>query len=216
MRDQYKNSAKWYDRIIEPLISGLRATGLKMYPVNEDMAILDIGCGTGSFLTCYKKYTSKIFGIDLSPSMIKVARKKLGEKANIILGSATKTEFKAHYFDLITCSLILHELSHLIVAKIVGGYVRENFMKITKKYNVKIFLFMSKGLNRIKSCCFNCGEHPKKQTYRTSKGKGKHYRPARDVSLFQNWIDSRYHHRQQFPKAKSHNPANKTQYDRLN
>lgn len=110
MKDQYKIIANWYDRIIEPLISGLRAIVLKMYPVYEDMTVLDIGCGTGSLLSFYQKYTRKIFGIDLSPSMINIASKKLGAEANLSIGSATNMEFRNDQFDLVTCSLILHEV----------------------------------------------------------------------------------------------------------
>ena len=111
MNDQYKNIAKQYDRIIEPLISSLKVVGLKMYPVNNSMTVFDIGCGTGSLLSLYQKYTAKIFGIDLSPSMIKVAREKLGKETNLNIGNATNLEFDAHQFDLITCSFILHEVS---------------------------------------------------------------------------------------------------------
>jgi ubiquinone/menaquinone biosynthesis C-methylase UbiE len=85
MKDQYKSVAKWYDKIIEPLLSGLKAIGLKMYYVSENTTVLDIGCGTGTLLSLYQKYTSKIFGIDLSSSMIKVARKKLGVETNLII-----------------------------------------------------------------------------------------------------------------------------------
>lgn len=119
IKDQYKVASKLYDKIIEPMISTLKNIGLKMYPVNKNTIVLDIGCGTGSLLSIYQNYTSKIFGIDLSPSMIRIARKKLGQKANIILGSATKTEFKTNYFNLITCSLILHELSESVRIEIL-------------------------------------------------------------------------------------------------
>jgi len=114
MNDKYKNIAKQYDRIIEPLIRGLKVIGLEMYPVNHSMTLLDIGCGTGSLLNLYQKYTSKIFGIDLSPSMIKVARDKLGKEINLNVGNATNLEFGADQFDVITCSFILHEVSHTV------------------------------------------------------------------------------------------------------
>jgi ubiquinone/menaquinone biosynthesis C-methylase UbiE len=119
MKDQYKSVAKWYDKIIEPLLSGLKAIGLKMHHVNENTTVLDIGCGTGTLLSLYQKYTSKIFGIDLSSSMIKVARKKLGMETNLIIGSATKMEFKEHQFDLITCSFILHEVPQIVRMEIL-------------------------------------------------------------------------------------------------
>jgi ubiquinone/menaquinone biosynthesis C-methylase UbiE len=114
MKDQYRNIAKWYDKIFEPLNSGLRNIGLKMYPVNEGMTVLDIGCGTGAHLRLYQKENCSIYGIDLSPAMINVARKTLGEEANISLGSATDMEFGNDQFDLILCSTVLHEMSQKV------------------------------------------------------------------------------------------------------
>ena len=82
-----------------------------MYPVNEGITVLDIGCGTGAHLRLYQKEKCNIFGIDLSAAMIDVARKKLGEEANLSLGSATDMEFGNDQFDLILCSTVLHEMS---------------------------------------------------------------------------------------------------------
>lgn len=134
-----------------------------MYPVNKNTTVLDIGCGTGSFLSMYQNYTDNIFGIDLSPSMIKVARKKLGEKVSLIVGSATKTEFKPHSFDLITCSLILHEVSDVVRIEILTEAKRilqndgriilidyhpgpiEKFEGIYSKLVIRFFEFLAGG-----------------------------------------------------------------------
>ena len=64
MKDQYKNIANWYDRIFEPLNSGLRNIGMKMYPAKTGMDVLDIGCGTGAHLKLYQKENCNIYGID--------------------------------------------------------------------------------------------------------------------------------------------------------
>jgi len=111
MKDQYKNIAKWYDTIFEPLNSGLRDIGLKMFPVEAEMNVLDIGCGTGAHLKLYQKENCNIYGIDLSAAMIEVARAKLGDKATLVFGNATELNFGDVQFDLILCSTVLHELS---------------------------------------------------------------------------------------------------------
>ncbi len=77
MKDQYKNIATLYDRIFEPMNSGLRKIGLKMYPPKTGMDVLDIGSGTGAHLKLYQNEKCNVFGIDLSESMLKVAEKKL-------------------------------------------------------------------------------------------------------------------------------------------
>lgn len=110
MKDQYKNIAKWYDKIFEPMNSGLRNIGLKMAPVKEDMNVLDIGCGTGAHLRLYQKEKCNIYGIDLSQAMINVAEHKLGKEAHLSLGSATDMEYEDNKFDLILCSTVLHEM----------------------------------------------------------------------------------------------------------
>lgn len=110
MKDQYKNIASWYDRIFEPMNSGLRKIGLRMFPVKPDMNVLDIGCGTGAHLSLYQKEKCKIFGIDLSPAMLKVAKNKLGNDAELKLCNAADTGFNDNMFDLILSSTVLHEM----------------------------------------------------------------------------------------------------------
>ncbi|MEN8122283.1 MAG: methyltransferase domain-containing protein [Bacteroidota bacterium] len=110
MKDQYKNIATWYDRIFEPMNIGLREIGMRMYPVKEGMNVLDIGCGTGAHLKLYQKEKCNIFGIDLSPAMLKVARNKLGDEADLKLCDATGTGFENNKFDLILSSTVLHEM----------------------------------------------------------------------------------------------------------
>ena len=114
MEDQYKNIAKWYDKIFEPLNSGLRNIGLKMFPVAAGMNVLDIGCGTGAHLKLYQKENCNIYGVDLSAAMINAARKKLGDQAILFHGSAAALEFENAQFDLILCSTVLHEMSQKI------------------------------------------------------------------------------------------------------
>ncbi len=111
MKDQYKNIAGWYDRIFEPMNSGLRKIGLKMYPVKQGMDILDIGCGTGAHLKLYQDKSCNVFGVDLSPAMLRIAEKKLGENANLQQIDATETGFAENKFDLILSSTVLHEMS---------------------------------------------------------------------------------------------------------
>ena len=114
MKDQYKNIAKWYDKIFEPMNRGLRNIGFKMAPVNKDMNVLDIGCGTGAHLRIYQKENCNIYGIDLSQAMINVASCKLGKDAHLSLGSATNMEFEDNKFDLVLCSTVLHEMSQKV------------------------------------------------------------------------------------------------------
>jgi ubiquinone/menaquinone biosynthesis C-methylase UbiE len=108
--DPYKKVAKLYDRLFEPLNRGLRAIGMKMYPPDEGMSVLDVGCGTGIHLELYKRAGCAVFGIDQSPSMLQVARNRLGESANLYLGDAFNMPYGDKIFDLIVFSTVLHEM----------------------------------------------------------------------------------------------------------
>ena len=124
MKDQYKNIAKWYDNIFEPLNSGLRNIGLNMFPVEAGMNILDIGCGTGAHLKIYQDENCNIYGVDISAAMIEMARVRLGEKAILLLGSATELNFGNVQFDLILCSTVLHEMSQNIREEVLSEVKR--------------------------------------------------------------------------------------------
>ena len=109
--DPYKRIAGIYDRLFEPLNSGLRAIGEKMYPPYEGMTVLDVGCGTGTHLELYQKAGCVVYGIDLSPSMLQVARERLGDRAQLHRGDASKMPYSDRTFDLIIMSTVLHEMS---------------------------------------------------------------------------------------------------------
>jgi len=110
MKDPYKNYASWYDTILEPFNNGLRRIGLKMFPVSNGMNVLDIGCGTGTHLKMYLEKKCNIFGVDVSESMLNVAKKKLGRNATLELCDATNTPFSEDFFDLVYCMTVLHEM----------------------------------------------------------------------------------------------------------
>ena len=110
MTDSYKYFSKFYDSLIEPLNSGLRSIGIKMYPPTSGMKVLDIGCGTGAHLVQYQKVMCKVYGVDTSPSMLKRARLKLGERAELQLIDASALPYPDSQFDIILLSTVLHEL----------------------------------------------------------------------------------------------------------
>ncbi len=110
MKDPYKNFAKWYDTLLEPMNSGLRAIGIKMLPPKPGMKVLDIGCGTGAHLVHYQKVQCQVSGVDTSPSMLERARLKLGEQEDLRLVNASTLPFPDNHFDIILLSTVLHEM----------------------------------------------------------------------------------------------------------
>lgn len=110
MKYPYRFVAKWYDKKFEPLNSGLRVKGLKMFPPEEGMYVLDIGCGIGVHLKLYQKAGCNVFGIDISPSMLKIAKNLLGEKATLNLADAAYVPYPDNTFDLVYTSIVFHEM----------------------------------------------------------------------------------------------------------
>jgi ubiquinone/menaquinone biosynthesis C-methylase UbiE len=113
-KDPYKKIARKYDRYVEPSLALIRQTGIRMYTPIEGMHVLDVGCGTGTNLMLYHEAGCKIFGIDLSPTMVGEAQKKLGDRAEIRLGDASKMPYSDDSFDLVTGIFTLHEMPNQI------------------------------------------------------------------------------------------------------
>lgn len=122
--DPYKKSAKKFDILVEPLISALRQIGMKVYPPKEEMLVLDVGCGTGTNLSLYHKAGCSVFGIDSSPSMLEEAKNKLGDNAELLLGSASEMHFPDKFFDLVISMLALHEMPRKIRPQVMNEMVR--------------------------------------------------------------------------------------------
>ena len=76
---------------------------------NKKDILLDIGCGTGFILDLAHPYFKKLYGIDLSPEMLKYVNLK-NEKIKVLEGSTEKLPFEKNYFDVCTANGFLHHL----------------------------------------------------------------------------------------------------------
>ena len=109
-KDPYRRTARWYDPLFEPLNTDLRQIGIKMLPPIKGMSVLDVGCGTGTYLDLYQQAGCEVFGIDSSPAMLQVARQKLGDRATLELGDASQMPYSEGTFDLVIVTLVFHEM----------------------------------------------------------------------------------------------------------
>jgi ubiquinone/menaquinone biosynthesis C-methylase UbiE len=124
VNDPYHKSARNYDKYVEPFNTIVRQIGLRMYPPQEGMRVLDVGCGTGTNLSLYHPVGCEVFGIDLSPAMVEMARKKLRDKAEIILGDASYMPYEDNFFDLVTTMMTLHEMPDQIRSTVISEMIR--------------------------------------------------------------------------------------------
>jgi ubiquinone/menaquinone biosynthesis C-methylase UbiE len=124
MNDPYRRTARFYDTVVEPPNVVLRRIGLEMCPPWEGMRVLEVGCGTGANLSLYENAGCDVFGIDLSPAMLKVASRKLSERADLRLADAAEMPYADDSFDLVTSFLTLHEMPAATRAAVMAEMVR--------------------------------------------------------------------------------------------
>ena len=106
IKDNFSKCAKYYDRhsAIQNLCALRLIKGIKERDVSN---ILDIGCGTGNYTKLLNKKFSaaQIRGVDISPGMIAVAKKKMPcDKIDFIVADAEEIDFKEK-FDIISSNV---------------------------------------------------------------------------------------------------------------
>jgi ubiquinone/menaquinone biosynthesis C-methylase UbiE len=122
--DAYRAIAPQYDRLFDPLVRGLRVVGLRLFPPREGSAVLDMGCGTGQCLALYRGCRCNLYGLDLSPAMLRVAERRLGADAHLHLGDASAMPFGDSAFDLVIAMLALHEMRPATRSRVIGEMIR--------------------------------------------------------------------------------------------
>jgi SAM-dependent methyltransferase len=90
--------------------------------------VVDLGCGKGENLIPLAERGAKVIGIDLSPDLIQLAKKRIeiaAAAATVRIGSAYETGFESESVDVIFCVALIH---HLEV-----GRVHDEMWRILKK-----------------------------------------------------------------------------------
>jgi len=132
-RQNYDRMSRWYD-----LFAGsekrFTQSGLKLLGVKNSEHVLEIGFGTGQSLVTLVEQVGEaglITGVELSPGMIEVARKRLypfGHKqvkaqersAEIIQGDGTLLPFDNDSFDAVFLSFTLELFSDEEILVVLG------------------------------------------------------------------------------------------------
>jgi demethylmenaquinone methyltransferase/2-methoxy-6-polyprenyl-1,4-benzoquinol methylase len=122
--DPYRNSAAWYDVLVEPFVAGVRRQGVKLCPPEKGLRVLEVGCGTGTNLLPFLGAGCQVFGLDLSPAMIARAKWKLDGRADLRVGDAASMPYAENRFDLIVAMFTLHEMPARIRPLVLREMVR--------------------------------------------------------------------------------------------
>jgi ubiquinone/menaquinone biosynthesis C-methylase UbiE len=112
---------------------------LKDY-TDKDSRCLDVGCGVGLHSKMLReKKNCRVYGMDLSKSMVKSASKNL-DGSFVLLGSATKIPYRDSSFDVVyTVNVLHHLIDHVTISKAI-----EEMVRVSKRYII-IFEFNSKN-----------------------------------------------------------------------
>jgi ubiquinone/menaquinone biosynthesis C-methylase UbiE len=108
----YTETSKNYDETRAPLglNIALGSMSLNDKPLNEQH-LLDIGCGTGTFLDAVKDKVATVSGLEYNDGMIGQARARLGNSTKIqklVQGSADMLPFQDESFDVCTINQVIH------------------------------------------------------------------------------------------------------------
>jgi len=124
-----KNTAAVYDRIALSYAKKNEAYALipeqnkwlKLLP--QRSLILDVACASGRDSEFFLKHGLEVIGIDLSPKLLAIAKKRL-PRVKFLLQDIRKLKFPNQYFDGIWANAILHHLKRSEIPKVIKQFYR--------------------------------------------------------------------------------------------
>jgi ubiquinone/menaquinone biosynthesis C-methylase UbiE len=136
-----ERSARLYDQQVEVLFGGAADAMRRqaLVPIHEHLRdrriaacrLIDIGCGTGRFLTFVKDNYPRlaVTALDISPHYLSEARRNTRAWARIefIAGAIEAVDLPQAGFDIATCIYVLHELPanlHAMIARRLASIVK--------------------------------------------------------------------------------------------
>jgi|SRR3989344_4444079 len=133
----FNRIARYYDMAFGNWIRKIQIRVIKSVKIRNKSRILDAGCGTGNLLALLEGYNLKLYGIDTSKEMLKIAKKKL-RNSNLRLAQIENLKFKKKYFDYIFSIDAFHHYSDKEEAM-------ETFYRILKKNGKLIIVDVTFG-----------------------------------------------------------------------
>lgn len=105
---EYSRMAKGYDAIVGPFLRPVHESMLKIALDRGCRSAVDVCCGTGMLAGISVEAGLPVIGLDISPHMLAVARKKR-QGVRFQQGDATRLPFVSNGFDAAFISFALHE-----------------------------------------------------------------------------------------------------------
>lgn len=124
--EAYRRISGVYDVEPNPVLALERRYLARLLPPTANRDVLDLGCGTGRWLDELATGTPRsLTGVDVSPAMLAEARRKLGDRARLLLASCTSLPLPHASADLILCSFVANYVADLYqLAEQIGRMLR--------------------------------------------------------------------------------------------
>ena len=117
-----------YETLVDPILRDVRKYTPEFSGMRAGDKAIDVCCGTGAQVLEYGRHGIVATGIDISPSMLKIAtrnmRRQKAVNVSFQLANATILPFPAGYFDYGFISLGLHDKGKPIRYQIISEMKR--------------------------------------------------------------------------------------------
>jgi ubiquinone/menaquinone biosynthesis C-methylase UbiE len=121
----YEIWAESYDSQVNPMLALETRALCGMLDGLSPTHVVDIGCGTGRWLSHLSGSATRMVGLDASPHMLARARRKPGLKDHLVVAEADHVPVVSRWADLVLCSLSLGYFADLTL-------VFKEFARITR------------------------------------------------------------------------------------
>lgn len=118
--ENYTDTSKKYDEFrvpigLESLDNALNLASESLGTPVKELKLLDVGCGTGSYLTVMKEKVGKCDGLEFNAGMLEIAAAKHKDDARVTLKEGSVLELANHFpdetFDVVVMTQVMHHLT---------------------------------------------------------------------------------------------------------
>jgi len=132
--ERFKGFANIYDSA-RPSVPNYPIEKIISYLKKKPACVVDIGCGTGLSTQAWKNNADLVIGIEPSPDMISVARKKPLANVKFIQAFSDQTTLESHMADVVICSQSFHWMEPKATLKEINRILKSGGIFATIDYD---------------------------------------------------------------------------------
>jgi len=85
----------------------------RVIDIKPEEKILDLACGTGYFSEIFQSRGAQVFGVDISPELIALAKRHASSQITFSVAPAHETKLPSNSFDKIACVLAMQNIKEV-------------------------------------------------------------------------------------------------------